>query len=212
MTPAVAPNAEVQPDPGSRPLRKPAHEQYARHRSLCLTPRQAVIKLGMSPTSGAMSKLENSLKIQDRIAWLTRQEEELLREKRAKLEQFWWTALEADPKEFWELWDEPIYDSEGEPTGQTRKAQRLKLFHKIPPELRQLIEGLTYTEKGKPNLKVVQKSQANIELRKMLGIDAPARTEMKHSGTVTLEALVLASMPAPQEPAPEAPKVIEHVP
>jgi len=73
-----------------------------------------------------------------------------------------------------------------------------------------MIEGLTFTEKGKPNLKLVGKSQANIELRKMLGLDAPAKSalDVNHSGTVTLEALVLASYAPPV--APEEPQTIEH--
>jgi hypothetical protein len=178
------------PEPGSIPLRNPAHEIYARERALMLPPRLAAQKAGFAPSStGQSGKLERSAKMQARIAYLTRQQEDILRAKRARLEQFWWMAIETDIAEYFEKAEEVVYDAEGNAAG-TRTVQRLKFFENIEPEQRQLVEGLTFTEKGKPNLKLVSKSQANIELRKMLGGDAPAKTEVGHHD-LTLEGLVM---------------------
>lgn len=197
---ALVPVPDTQPpEAGSRPLRNPEHEAYARHRALLSTPRQAVIKLGLSPTSGVMTKLEKKTKIQDRIAYLTRQDVDIIRDKRRELEEFWWLALRSDPAEFFEVSTHDIIDKEGNVIG-SKEIERLKFLDKISPDLRQLVE---VTEKG---VRLVQKTDANKELRKMLGLDAPARSEVEHSGHVTLEALVMASLTPPTE----QPKTIEH--
>jgi hypothetical protein len=195
--------------PGTFPLRKPAHEIYARERALMLTPLQAARKAGFANmTAGNATKLDRKRKIRDRIAFLTRQDEEILKDKRARLEAFLWVALEADPCDFFEDAEEPIVDEDGDPVLDAdgkpgvRRFQRLKPFSEIDPELRRLIEGLSYTDKGRPNLRTVPKLQANIELRRMLGIDAPPRSKLDvdHSGGMTLAALITASM-VPREPA-----------
>jgi hypothetical protein len=142
-----------------------------------------------------------------RIAFLTRQEEDLIKTKRARIEQFLWMAHETDPAAFWETVVEDAIDKDGEPIlgadGKplTRRYQRLKLFSELEPEHRMLIESLTYTENGYPNLQVVKKSWANVELRKFLGLDAPPRSKLdvEHSGKMTLEALVLASVALREE-------------
>ena len=41
------------------------------------------------------------------------------------------------------------------------------------PRLRCLIESITYTESGRPNLKLISKEYCLRELRKMLGADSP---------------------------------------
>jgi hypothetical protein len=42
----------------------------------------------------------------------------------------------------------------------------------LKPHERRMIESITYTESGKPNLKLVSKEYAHRELRRMLGGDA----------------------------------------
>jgi hypothetical protein len=195
--------------PGALPLRKPAHEIFARERALMLSPLQAARKAGFTTMSpGNAAKLDRKRKIRDRVAYLSHQEEDVLRDKRARLESFLWVALEADPCDFFEDAEEPIVDEEGKPVLDAAgnpciyRFQRLRPFSEIDPELRRLIEGLTYTEKGKPNLKTVPKLQANIELRRMLGIDAPPRgkLDVDHSGAVTLEMLIKMSMAEREKP------------
>jgi hypothetical protein len=50
---------------------------------------------------------------------------------------------------------------------------QLKPLDKLTPQLRSLIESITYSESGKPNLKLISKEYCHRELRKMLGGDAP---------------------------------------
>ena len=59
----------------------------------------------------------------------------------------------------------------GEPY--TKMVIQLKPIDKLTPKHRCLIELITYTESGKPNLKLVSKEYCHRELRKMLGGDAP---------------------------------------
>jgi|ERR1700688_2428504 len=213
----VSSNPDKQPDPGSVRLRNPKYEAYARERAVCTPPLEAARKSGWpSITAANAIRLDRHKLIAARIDWLTRQEEDLLRTKRAKLEAFWWGAIECDIADYWEEAERIVRDSDGNPVlGQDgtpilETYSRLKSFDQLEREHRLMIEGLTFTEKGKPNLKLVGKSQANIELRKMLGLDAPAKSalDVNHSGTVTLEALVLASYAPPV--APEEPQTIEH--
>jgi hypothetical protein len=55
----------------------------------------------------------------------------------------------------------------------TKTVIQLKPLDKLTPQHRWLIESITYTESGKPNLKLVSKEYCHRELRKMLGGDAP---------------------------------------
>ena len=200
----VSSNPDKQPDPGSVRLRNHKYEAYARERAVCTPPLEAARKSGWPTITAANAiRLDRHKLIAPRIDWLTRQEEDLLRTKRAKLEAFWWGAIESDPGEYFKTITEEIQDKDGNVVA-VKEVERFKFLTEIPADLRRLIE---VTEKG---LKLVQKSQANIELRKMLGLDAPAKSalDVNHSGTVTLEALVLASYAPPV--APEEPQTIEH--
>jgi hypothetical protein len=94
------PQAQLFP-PGALPLRKPAHEIYARERALMLTPLQAARKAGFAGmTAGNAAKLDRKGKIRDRVAFLTRQEEDVLKDKRARLESCFWGARESGPGDF----------------------------------------------------------------------------------------------------------------
>ena len=164
--------------PGELALVKPVEESYARARGVFnMTPRQAAAAVGLSAESGACTKIEKRVRVKSRIAWLQAQDAERLRIKREELEAFWWTAIKTDPAIFFETREEPYLTRKGERVvgmdGKPimRKVQRLKNLDDLPPEARMMIEGVTYTESGKPNLKVVSKCEANKELRKMLGGD-----------------------------------------
>jgi hypothetical protein len=58
----------------------------------------------------------------------------------------------------------------GEPY--TKTVTQLKPLEKLTEQQRRLIESITYTESGKPNLKLVSKEYCHKELRKMIGGDA----------------------------------------
>jgi hypothetical protein len=123
-------------------------------------------------------RIENKPVVAARIAWLSRQDEEELREKRNRLEQLLWVGLYVDRADFYEIVETPITDRNGhavlkrngEPY--TKMVMQLKPFNKLTPRLRCLIGSITYTKSGKPNLKLVSKEYCHRELRKMLGGDA----------------------------------------
>jgi hypothetical protein len=173
--------------PGALPLRSAGEERYCRARARLYKMREAAELAGFSPTSGHCSKLEKKPRIIDRIAYLTRVDEEILRAKREEVEAFYWFALRADPAQFW---------ADG----------KLKAFEDMDPAYRQLIEGLTYTEKGKPNLKIVSKQAVAEALRKLNGYDMPAKfapTTPEGKG-LTLEGLIAMSYAAKGAPAEAA--------
>lgn len=209
-TPQPATNA---PEPGSFPLRNPAYEWYCREIALMATPIQAVrkvaqdhpehaavVKAGFATmTQANAAKLDRKPKVRDRVAWFAREAEETLRMKRRELEGYLWGALRNDPAKYFEVIMTDIIDKEGEVIG-TKETERFRFLNTIPAELRQYVE---VTDKG---LKLVQKSEAHKELRKMLGIDAPARSEV-NTRDLTLEALVMLSLAKPDE---DQPKLIEE--
>jgi hypothetical protein len=167
---------------GSEPLRNDKHERFARMRALDMPLLPSAREAGYElMTAGNAAKLHRNPEIRARIAWLTRQEEEVLREKRRMLEERQWLIHDADIGDFYEIVEEVIEDEHGNPVGDAagkpmmRRFQRLKLFDQMSRELRMCIESLSYTEKGKPNLKLYSKAKANEELRKMAGIDRPAK-------------------------------------
>lgn len=153
--------------PGALPLRNTRHESYAKLRALNIPACNAAQQSGLEPRNGAVTKLERNRKIKERIAWWARQDEEILREKRAKLEQFLWAVHDCNYADFWDLADEEVLDEDGEPTGETRKVQKLKFFADVPRDMQLLVESLKYTEKGRPILSLYSKMQANMELRKL---------------------------------------------
>lgn len=69
-------------------LRKPKHEKYAFERALCASPRVAAEAAGFDKPhlTGVVTKLENHPRIQARIAELRALDEEMIREKRARIE------------------------------------------------------------------------------------------------------------------------------
>lgn len=166
--------------PGSRPLKRASHERYARARARMFPMCEAAQLAGQSGRSGFCTKTEARRDVQDRIKWLTRQDEDTMHEGRREIEAFYWFALRSDPSRFFEN-------------------GRLRAFEEMPEDYRQLIEGLTYTEKGKPNLKIVSKLAASIELRKLKGLDAPTKTDMTMAGGAVIQVVTGISR-APNEP------------
>ena len=124
----VAPTqAPKEPAPGEFALRNPAYELYARERARMAEPLHAmrrvaaewpdhlaVIKAGFATATRAnAAKFDRKPKIQERIAWLGRQDEDRIREKRQEIESYYWAALRTDPGVFWEEGEEEIRDKKG---------------------------------------------------------------------------------------------------
>jgi hypothetical protein len=72
---------------GSLPLAKRSHETYAWERSIATTPSIAAKRAGLSPRSGACSKLDRNPAVQARIAHLAKAEEEVIAAKRRRIEE-----------------------------------------------------------------------------------------------------------------------------
>jgi hypothetical protein len=171
--------AVIDHDPplGSLPLRNSKHERFARHRSMLMPKVEAYRAAGFESTTdhdalGNACKLERKKDIIARVAWLCRQDEDILKAKRRRLEEFLWNIHEVNYADFFEPHERAELDEDGEETGYLLKEHSLKPFSALPPEHQHVIQSLKYTEKGRPVLEMYSKLQANQELRKMLGIGA----------------------------------------
>jgi hypothetical protein len=167
------------PAPGSLPLRNPKHERFARHRSMLMPKVEAYRAAGYESASdhdalGNACKLERKQTVIARVAWLCRQDEDILKAKRRRLEEFLWNVHEINYADFFEVSDRPQVDEDGEETGYLIREHTLKDFATLSPDHQRVIQSLKYTEKGRPVLEMYSKLQANMELRKMLGIGAVA--------------------------------------
>ncbi len=168
-------------EPGSLPLRTKRLEAYARERALNNSPSIAARTAGYNGRSDVVgANLEKKKNVQARIAWLTRDTEDAIREKRQRLETFLWDAIESDRANFYETVEVVIADRNGSPIvdrnglPKTKTPTQLKPLEKLSATERRMIESISYTESGKPNLKLVSKEYAHRELRRMLGGDAEA--------------------------------------
>jgi hypothetical protein len=121
--------------------------------------------------------------VRDRIAFLVRQEEEVLAEKRKRIEEMLWAIHEADLGEYFETYNaierdhtgQPKHDENGALSLETR--ERPKLLEDLPPETAKLIEDVTVDSKGRLIPKLYSKTWANAELRKMLNIGGQKERE-----------------------------------
>jgi hypothetical protein len=133
----------------------------------------------MSPENAR--KLANKRHVLARVAYLRRHDAEVLAERRDIVAERQWLWHDIDIADYYEDAEEPrfdknghmLIDSDGKPV--MRRYQRLKPFSALTREQRLAIESLTYTAKGEPNLKLHSKMQANIELRKIYGLDKPTK-------------------------------------
>jgi len=122
------------------------------------------------------TRLERRQDVRDRIAYLVRQEEEVLAEKRRRIEETLWAIHEADIGDFFEPYEAIQRDHTGQPKRDengalsTEVRERPKLLRDLSPEAAKLIEDVTVDSKGRLILKLYSKTWANAELRKMLNI------------------------------------------
>ena len=169
--------------PGSRALKNAKYERYCRLRASA-QPRIAAYREAGFETSDdndAYSngcRLERRREIKDRIGYLSRQEEDLILEKRRRLEERLSSLHESNIQDFFERYDtikrdhtgQPEHDEKGALSVETR--MRPKLLGDLPPELAALIEDITIDSRGRLIPKLYSKLQASKELRQMLNISA----------------------------------------
>lgn len=178
---------------GSDPL-SDKQERFAQMLRLGLPSAEAYREAGFQVEASSFvdnaRKLANKPKVKDRVNYLRRQEQDVWEEKRKILEERQWLWHQADIGQFYEVIDEPILtkagyvtDAEGNPI--MRKRERLKPISELPLELRMCVDSLTFTDSGKPNLKLYSKADANRELRKINGIDV-AKSEDESDPTSRL--------------------------
>jgi hypothetical protein len=197
--------------PGTRPLRRPAHERYARARALLLPKVDAYLQAfgldrsGMTPgqlhcARGNASRLEGGRGcpgMSDRIAYLTRGDEKVLAEKRKRLEEFLWLVHEHDPRELWETAERPLLNKLGQPIKGPDghpimiKYQRAKAMEDLPDDVARIVQVVKITDSGEIVTETYSKMQANVELRKLLGIgNVPAAMGGDDLSTVSTAEIV----------------------
>lgn len=175
------PSPSFEVAPGSEPLANPKWESYARERMLCSSRMVAYRNAGFESEDdhaarGNAAKLERKGAVRDRIAWLCRQDEDVLRAKRDKIEAIKWEMVNVDIGNYFVMVERPVLDKEGRPAlddeGQqrTRMIQDVRPFSDMTPEQRSVIQSLKYTDSGRPILEFYSKQWAIVELKKMLNL------------------------------------------
>jgi hypothetical protein len=165
-------------EPGSLPLRTRRLEAYARERALNNSPSIAARNAGYNGRADVVGAIvEKKKHVQARVRWLVRDAEDAVRIKRQRLETFLWDALELDHANFYETTEVVITDRNGIPIldrngwPKTKTVTQPKPLEKLSATERRMIESISYTESGQPNLRLVSKEYAHRELRRMIGGD-----------------------------------------
>jgi hypothetical protein len=169
--------------PGSQPLRNAKYERYCRLRASAQPRIHAYRESGWGSRENDVAyinacRLERRPDIRDRIAYLTRQEEDLVAEKRQRIEERLWAMHEANLQDYFEQDDEPAAEQGNEinegGSPKRRKRERPRLLTDLPPELAALVEDVTIDKKGRAIPKLYNKLQASKEMRAMLDIGRPS--------------------------------------
>jgi hypothetical protein len=165
--------------PGSRALKNAKYEKYCRLRASALPRIQAFREAGWetSDDDDAYSnacRLERRPGIKDRIEYLSKQQEDLIAEKRQRIEERLWAIHEADIGDFFETYEAARTKDGQLATDQgkmlTVRKQRARSINDLPLESRKLIEDVTVDRHGNFIPKLYSKSEANRELRKFHNI------------------------------------------
>ena len=176
--------------PGSKPLKHSKWERYARYRAQALPRIVAFRKLGNYAANDKIahnnaSRLEKRPGVRDRINYLTRQAEERIAEKRARIEDRLWSIHEANIQDFFTTEDQinptetsnnPAEIANNPDQQKVAVSPRARVVPRplteLDPETAKLIEDVTIDSKGRLIPKLYTKLQANKELRAMLNISA----------------------------------------
>jgi hypothetical protein len=167
--------------PGSRALKNAKYESYCRLQASAQPRLHAYREVGWRSKRDDVAyinacRLERRSEIRDRIAYLTRREEELVVEKRQRIEEQLWAIHEADIGECFETYEatkvgkDGKLETDGDGKMLTVRKQRPKLLSDLPADIRKQIEHIHIDSKGNMIPQLYSKLQANAELRKMLNI------------------------------------------
>jgi Terminase small subunit len=121
-------------------------------------------------------RLERRPVVRERIEYLSHQAEDLIAEKRQRIEGQLWAIHEADIGDFFETVVVAKSDKDGkletDETGKmlTVKKQRPRPLSDLPQDVRKAIEHVQVDARGNVVPQLYSKLQANAELRKMLNI------------------------------------------
>jgi len=127
------------------------------------------------------TRLERRQDVRDRIAFLVRQEEVVLAEKRKRIEETLWAIHEANIGDLWETYEATKVGKDGKAETDeagnilTVKKERPRLISELSPDIAKLIEDVTADSKGRLIPRLYSKLQASKELRAMLNIGRPER-------------------------------------
>jgi hypothetical protein len=117
-------------------------------------------------------------RVRERIEHLSHQDEELIAEKRRRIEEQLWSIHEADIGEFFET-----HEVDG------KTIERPKRLAELPPEVRKNIEKISISANGRLVPQLYSKLAASQELRKMLDIGRPdERTDVQRLSDAELVA------------------------
>jgi hypothetical protein len=167
--------------PGSRRLKNSKHERYCRLRATMLPRAQAWREAGWNDRSddSAYSNactFEHRPGVKARIEYLSHQDEQLIREKRRRIEEALWSMHEADIGDCFETYEAAKVGRDGkietDEDGKmlTVRKQRPKLLSDLPADVRKTIERVQADAKGNFVPQLYSRPQVNAELRKMLKI------------------------------------------
>ena len=146
--------------PGSRPLKNTRHERYCRLRASA-QPRISAYREAGGETSddddaySNACRLERRPEIQNRIAFLTRQAEDVIAEKRQRIEERLWSIHESNIQDFFTTEITPITEKNGNPqtdgkVGVSCQARDVpRPLADLDPETAKLIEDVTVDSRGR---------------------------------------------------------------
>jgi hypothetical protein len=169
--------------PGSRALKNSKLEKYCRLRASLQPRAQAYREAGWNTRSddGAYAhacRVERRPGVRDRIAYLSRQAEEMIAVKRERIEAQLWAIAGGNIADFFETYKAIERDHTGQPEknedGSLSLETRVRprLLTDLPREQAALIEEVRVDNRGRLIPRLYSKHQANKELRNMLNISA----------------------------------------
>src|SRR5262252_3711663 len=228
--------------PGSRALKNAKIERYCRLRASLQPRAQAYREAGWETSNDGDAysnacRLERRPTLRARIEYLSRQAEELIAEKRQRIEAHLWAVHDADIGAFWETYEASKTKDGKLATDQngkmlTVRKQRAKLINDLPIEARKLIEDVSVDRNGNVIPKLYSKAQANADLRKLLNLGAQEyrpendlarlsneeliqglRDQAKQLGVeIKLDYSFAQQAPATASPDPPGGEVVDHEP
>jgi hypothetical protein len=178
--------------PGSRALKNAKYERYCRLRASAQPRIPAYREVGWetSDVDDAYSnacRLERRSEIRDRIAYLTRQAEELIAEKRQRIKERLWAIHEANIQDFFTTENDlDPTEASSNPAEKTNNPDQQKVavsprarvvprpLTELAPETAKLIEDVTVDRRGRLIPRLYSKMAASKELRSMLNLSARA--------------------------------------